>query len=1804
MIGVKTFRAKRFGLFFVLLLAGKLASAAVTSSGLSTTVTPNGNDFEISGGTQNTGNLFHSFGAFTITSPERAIFTNNPGSINNIIGRVTGGGVSDIDGTIDTMTNYPGASLWLINPAGIVFGANAQLDISGSFHASTADYLRFGTMTFGMGTTAGTITGSAFYAAPPSAFGFLDDTLNNDSVATIDVESGAGLGVNSGETLSLVGGDITITNGTLTANSGKVNIVAVDSTGEVGINSGAPDVSSFTQGGDVTLESGTDVIVDGTAGNTGGSVYIRGGSLAMNNFGTTISADNNSDTITGGRVNINVSGTASIDAATITQTNNGEATSYGISITADTINMSNLAYVSTSNYDLGEGGDISLSANTMDLDFSDLHAESYGAGDSGDIFLDATTSGVITNAMWIFADAHDDGDAGIVYITGGDWTVEDFSQVTSNADTTAGELGDSGVVYFNVNSLLVDNSDIRTDTAAGSPGDALGILIIAATDVTIQNGSLVSSSTEFGIGEAGFIGIGADTITIDNSTVSTVANAATFSGGGLNLLNATTTGLITNGSTVESTTVGTADAGAVSIQGGDWTIDGGSTVTTSSEFGSGEAGTVLVDVSSFTLDNAELSTINNAGPLGDGFISVEVDTTGHLLNGATIEADTVGAGPAGDIFLSDGDWTIEDPGTRVSSAQTNVNGLGDAGDITIFVDTLAVLEGAVITSSTISTNNTALPDKSDAGSIYIWADDGIDDPFTNDFEMNDNGTFSVPRILSNSSSGIGDAGTISILTGTMYLDWTDIYAQTNDGLGGNITIIADYATVTDVTFIRSDTFGTGTAGDIEFYGGMWALEGASQITSNAKTTATANAGNIYIDVDSLTVSGGTLLSTATEFGTPVTANAGDIDIFAVTDVTVQGFSTISSNTGANSDGNAGSIYIDAGGNLTIQTFSKVTSSTGNNSTGNAGDTGLYAPTISILNNSTVSSDSENGSGASGFVTIHATDGDLLTNSITVNNSTLSTSTNGSDATGYTWLWTTGTGLITNGAKVKSTTVGDGDAGGVYIQGGTQWTIEGTSTFVSTSQQSTTGYGDAGEIGLGYSPSMSPNREIGTLIIQDGATIVSQTFGNVGTTDVDASNAGNINFVVLDDLTIQDGSTVSTDTNLDSQGHAGGIDIAVGGDVIIQGLSEVTSSTGENGAGNAGTITIGTMADPVNSLLLDSGSKIATNTGLNSTGDAGSIEFNAVDFITLQGNSTVSSSSAQGTGAAGDISMIAGDITLDNGSIFTVTNDGPGGTIDLWETSPATGIITNGSTVRADTVGIGDAGDIFLRGFNWIIDGGSLVSSGSLQTGIGTGDAGAILIGVTGDINSYSPAPLDNFLLDNATLQTNTAGEGDAGSIEVYAYDFITLQDNSSVSSSSDQGTGAAGDVIMIAGDITLDDGDISTKTRDGQGGTIDLWATDPTTGIITNGSTVEADTSGSGTAGNIYLRGFNWIIDGTSVVSSGSGTGAGSAGAILIGVEGLLGEPDFAIAPLDNFLLDNATLQTNTSGEGDAGQIEIYSGLINLDNGASIASNTSGKGTGGYVILDSGSDVILRNGSVISTTTSDTAGAGIGLLPNNGDAGDIYIFADHNLEMYDSFLTSSTFGDGNAGSIFIQTGNWVYLLDSIVFAYAKTDEPVGGGNLDVITGILIMNRSTLDVSANFATGGNVSITADYFLISADSVIDVSSASGASGNLSVNAATVDLSGSLATIKVGYQDASGLLQEPCAVRGATGTSSFIVKGRSGIPSVPDGQQPASLMDENEEGENRSGDSGAQPVATVQPVSYVLAAAPMMASSECGG
>jgi filamentous hemagglutinin family protein len=188
------------------------AQILAAPDGTNTLVNQMGSTFSITGGTQAGFNLFHSFQHFSVNPGQTANFLSNP-AIANILSRVTGGHASLINGSIQVSGSN--ANLYLMNPAGIVFGANASLNVPGSFTATTANGI-------GVGNGWFNALGSHHYPAltgQPDPFAFT--TMQPGAII-----NAGNLAVGQGQRLTLLGG-IVINAGTVTAPGGTVTIAAV-----------------------------------------------------------------------------------------------------------------------------------------------------------------------------------------------------------------------------------------------------------------------------------------------------------------------------------------------------------------------------------------------------------------------------------------------------------------------------------------------------------------------------------------------------------------------------------------------------------------------------------------------------------------------------------------------------------------------------------------------------------------------------------------------------------------------------------------------------------------------------------------------------------------------------------------------------------------------------------------------------------------------------------------------------------------------------------------------------------------------------------------------------------------------------------------------------------------------------------------------------------------------------------------------------------------------------------------------------------------------------------------------------------------------------------------------------------------------------------------------------------------------------------------------------------------------------------------------------------------------------------------
>jgi filamentous hemagglutinin family protein len=252
----------------VLLAQGAAKAEVVTDGSMGAAANLNGPDFQIDAslGTQTGGNLFHSFSEFSVATGESATF-NGPASVNNIISRVTGGSASQIDGTLrSTIQN---ANLYLINPRGILFGKGAQLDVPGSLYVSTADQIRFADDA----TFSASLGGADMLTvAAPSSFGFL-----TPSPANIQIQA-ENLAAATGESLHFVGGDIEVSGGRITADSGDISLVSSGGNNQVNLVDGRPELGGQT-GGKISLSGNAVVQTSTTNTQEAGDIRLQADTL-------------------------------------------------------------------------------------------------------------------------------------------------------------------------------------------------------------------------------------------------------------------------------------------------------------------------------------------------------------------------------------------------------------------------------------------------------------------------------------------------------------------------------------------------------------------------------------------------------------------------------------------------------------------------------------------------------------------------------------------------------------------------------------------------------------------------------------------------------------------------------------------------------------------------------------------------------------------------------------------------------------------------------------------------------------------------------------------------------------------------------------------------------------------------------------------------------------------------------------------------------------------------------------------------------------------------------------------------------------------------------------------------------------------------------------------------------------------------------------------------------------------------------------------------------------------------------------
>lgn len=962
-------------LTLALLASARNASAQIVTDGtLGPAQALGGPDYQIG---SNLGrifgrNLFHSFRDFNLAQGESATFSG-PASIANILSRVTGGRPSSLNGSLNS--SIAGANFFFINPSGIVFGPSAQVNVGGSFVATTASLVNLpGGGVFNAENPADTVLTSA----PPSSFGFL-----NPQPKPIIV-NGALLEVGSGQSLSLLGGNVQLSGSALVAPSGQVHLVSVASAGQVAIPTGnlasTPLLSGFSKLGNLLLDGSAVDVGDASPFSSTG----RGGSLSVNARNLTLQeasllTTTNLGATSGGLIEINLDGSLQIQQESAIQAvNQGSGQGASIAVKANAINLE--GPISAGPHDVtgietvnaagasGAGGGIVLVGKTLTLtNGARVSSNTLGAGSGGAIVVEAdhvTLDGQNSSDFTGIAAqtlAAGGGQGGSIILNAGSLQVLSGAEISASSNGS----GAGGDIAVNADRVTLDGraSPFFTGIIAGSfarqgGGDG-GSIHINASSVRILNGAQINLDTQ-GNGNGGNLDITAGDVNLDGqgSLDSTGIIAQTLSGfdggrGGSIAIDANNL-RITGGAEISASSSGSGAGGDITVNAGKMVFDG-----QGSNPDRGDA-----DFTGIAANTASESKSSQGGniTLHGGEIQV--------LNGATVTAFTTGGGKGGNIEVTADKCTLDGHNsshfTGFSTQTTADSGGGEGGKIEVTTPKLAILDGAEISSSTFGDGA--------GGQIIVNADNVVLDGRGGDFSTDITaGTFALDR------GGKGG----SILLHTRYLqvlNGAGILADTGgSGSGGDITVRAASVLIdgqNSVTGIAADSKSTGAGGkggDIDIRSrDLNVLRGG---LISAGTLGAGDSGNIKISANNITLDRqGSALSTAVAAETGGDGRGGNIGIEAK-NLRIVGGAEVSANTfGA---GRGGSIVIQAGiltldnqGSPFATTITAGTKAAA--SGGRGGDIEITSKHLRVVNEALISASSL-GSGQGGDIKIAADD---------------------------------------------------------------------------------------------------------------------------------------------------------------------------------------------------------------------------------------------------------------------------------------------------------------------------------------------------------------------------------------------------------------------------------------------------------------------------------------------------------------------------------------------------------------------------------------------------------------------------------------------------------------------------------------------------------------------------------------------------------------------------------------------------------------------------------------------------------------
>lgn len=687
----------------------------------------------IEGGAIRDNNLFHSFSEFNVEDGAKVYFAA-PSSIANILTRVTGDNISQIFGTLGV---DGAANLFLLNPNGIVFGENAQLDIAGSFLATTADSYVFNnnfvysatnpeippllTVKIPLGLQLGTNPGAV---VNKSRFSPNDSTIQ-------------GLSVSPQQTLSLIGGEVILEAGYLTTSRGNIQLGAVAANNRVNLI--AHDSGWQINFQPVTAFADIKITQHGgiNGGQLGGSEIELTGkniilgydweSLTSLNYGVedfftlkplpyldrlpddriTISAHNQDNPISS-QISITASDTFSLIDPGASQSNivahtYGTGDAGAIEIVADTIVMYGGSVESSTEIEAaGNSGSVNFTAQNMSVQNGGAGVNTYSRGDGGAIALDIANELKIQSGGF-GAEVRDIGNGGTINISAANLEIR-----FGGAGVNTYGRGDGGAIALDIaNELKIQFGGFGADALGQGDGGTIGI---NAKNISLNGAGMGVNTRD--IGKGGEINIKAETISFKDGIIGaesganidernfdlemlqpTLVNRDAGDGGDISI---EANALLIDNANISTSTVGNGNAGNVEIKVDFLELVGGELVTgiDSSTDGAGSGGQIKIDSDRVTVINGARigSNSTNSGSAGD--IELTARDTLQLESGGLISVDGGSLGTAGNINISTDSMVLKDEG-KISATVDR----GTGGNIRLYANNLSLRDRSEITAT-------------------------------------------------------------------------------------------------------------------------------------------------------------------------------------------------------------------------------------------------------------------------------------------------------------------------------------------------------------------------------------------------------------------------------------------------------------------------------------------------------------------------------------------------------------------------------------------------------------------------------------------------------------------------------------------------------------------------------------------------------------------------------------------------------------------------------------------------------------------------------------------------------------------------------------------------------------------------------------------------------------------------------------------------------------------------------------------------------------------------------------------------